>query len=398
MDSLAPASALAKNGLYRVGTDLFNHKINALTAATLSKKPVIWEFGNQTWNNLDWKKDDGLPLMYWYKERARQLREKYDYLILAFSGGADSHNIASVFLKENIKIDEVWCDQPLEHTQDYNFNKLDLSAGNMPSEWEFAIKPQLAQLSALTDWKITITDSTKSMDDEDSEDSLLVTQYSYYATIKRWRMLDRIIEQASKTHQRVGVMVGIEKPNFVLVNGVLCSYFSDGFMQIKTEYTERVKRDIEYFYWAPELPELHRSQCHSFLKFLQANPSKISQCVHGKISRDLSIQLPENQTLTEANQTFRLLLNDSIYPFWQTGTFQVHKPLNKLYHNEFYDWMKVKFKNHRALESNRSSLDNRLRSLAPEFLLYGVDGKTILNYKFFQTKYYPIALIKDLTQ
>ena len=116
VDSTAQAHLLAKNGLYRVGTDLFNPKINALKAATQTKQSVTWEFGNQTWNALDWKTDDGLGVVHWYKERAKQLRDNYDYLILAFSGGADSNNIANVFRYADLKIDEVWCDQPLKHT------------------------------------------------------------------------------------------------------------------------------------------------------------------------------------------------------------------------------------------------------------------------------------------
>lgn len=391
VDSTAPAHVLAKNGLYRVGDDLFNHKINALKAATRTNQTVTWEFGNQVWNKLDWKKDDGLGVLYWYKQRARELRDKYDYLILAFSGGADSNNIANVFMSENLKIDEVWCDQPIKHTEDYKFNTQDLSAGNMPSEWEFAIKPQLKKIQELTDWKITLTDSTASMMDEDCEDTLEISQYSYYATVKRWRVLDDLVRKANDKYNRVGVIIGIEKPNFVLINGILCSMFTDMTMQYKSDFNVHIQREVEFFYWAPDMPELHRAQCHAFANYVQANPHHINNFWKASINPDLTIKLHETRPVTELSQDFRVLLNHCIYPFWNHDTFQVGKPKSKLYHNEFYDWMKIKFPNHRALDSHRSNLDNTLRSLAPQFLEFDQDGKTILTYKHFHSKFYPIV-------
>ena len=373
VDSTAPAHVLAKNGLYRVGEDLFNYKINALKAATLTKQPVVWEFGNQAWNTLDWKKDDGKSVLHWYKQRAQQLRDQYDYLILAFSGGADSNNIANVFMASDLKIDEVWCDWPLKHTNDYNCNNQDRSASNMPSEWKFSIKPQLEQMQSKTDWKITITDSTASMTDEDSEDTLMITQYSYYATVKRWRVLDDLVRDASTKHKKVGVIIGIEKPNFMLVNGVLCSFFSDATIQYKSDYNEHIQRDVEFFYWSPDMPELHRAQCQTFVKFLQNNPHHIANCVSSRITSNLTVELANTQPLNELSKEYRLMLNDCIYPFWNQNIFQVDKPKNKLYHNEFYDWMKLQFGNHRALDSHRFNLNNTLQSVSREFLSFDDD-------------------------
>jgi len=46
-------------------------------------------------------------LDFLYALRARQLREKYDYLVLYFSGGADSTNILKTFIDNNIFLDEI---------------------------------------------------------------------------------------------------------------------------------------------------------------------------------------------------------------------------------------------------------------------------------------------------
>lgn len=42
-----------------------------------------------------------------YRRRAVQLREDYDYLVLIYSGGIDSHTILETFLENNIKLDEI---------------------------------------------------------------------------------------------------------------------------------------------------------------------------------------------------------------------------------------------------------------------------------------------------
>ena len=42
-----------------------------------------------------------------YRQRAHQLRDKYDYVVLWFSGGADSNNVLNSFIDNDIKIDEV---------------------------------------------------------------------------------------------------------------------------------------------------------------------------------------------------------------------------------------------------------------------------------------------------
>jgi hypothetical protein len=141
------------------------------------------------------------------------------------------------------------------------------------------------------------------------------------------------------------------------------------------------------------MPELHRAQCYAFANYIQSNPAKVSDFWNARIDHNLTIKFDNVRPITELSQDFRLMLNHCVYPFWNHSTFQVEKPKNKLYHNEFYDWMKVKFPKHRALDSHRSNLDNTLHSLSPEFLSFDNDGKTILNYKWFYSKFYPVTKI-----
>jgi hypothetical protein len=394
-DSTASFEMLAKNGLYQVGQDWFNHKVNALKAATITKQDVKWYFCDEVWNNLNWKHDDGLPLTHWYTERVKQLREKYDYLILSFSGGADSQNILETFLQSNTKLDEVWVDWPLHYTQDLPANTFDRSASNMPSEWKYSIKPALDDLSRRNpDCKITITDSTAPLEDEDQEDSLEVSQYGYYATIKRWRCLDNIVKERSSKYKKVGIVMGVDKPQFVIVKNVLCAYFTDEVLQYKSDSIGDADRNVEFFYWAPELPELARSQTHAILNYLRKNPDFAEQTFHGKIEN--SQVTPISSDFTKTATVTRDTLNYSIYPHWNPSTFQTHKPENYIYHNEIYDWLKNKFAISRALQSHRAVLDNTLLGIDERFFKMNPKTQKMSNYKACHTRFYPVGTLRDL--
>lgn len=62
---------------------------------------------NDAFDKADWTKEPTKSLKQLYKERAQQLRDDYDYLIVYFSGGSDSITMVNAFLNNNIKIDEI---------------------------------------------------------------------------------------------------------------------------------------------------------------------------------------------------------------------------------------------------------------------------------------------------
>lgn len=389
VDSVADLESLAKNGVYKVGQDFFNHKFNALRAASLTHQPVDWHFGQSAWHNFDWTQQDGFGLAHWYRQRAMQLRDKYDYLILAFSGGADSANILDTFRLNDIALDEVWCDWPLQHTADLRPDCHDRSASNMFSEWHFSIKPQLERLRAATDWKITLTDSTSEMEDEDLEDTSTVSQYCYYATVKRWRRLRQLVAIANKTHNKIGVIVGVDLPQLIIINGVLCVYFKDSLLQIKTDYHDGSMHDIEYFYWSTEMPELPRCQCHTILQWIVGDPKSQQALAQGRMDPAQQIQIMH----TPDGEYTRYFLKKILYPTWDLDTFQVEKPRGKLYHNEFYDWMLRKFHGHRSFQSHRACLDSSFHDIDDQWLCRDSDTNLILDYQPFMTKFYPVGRV-----
>lgn len=67
----------------------------------------VFHYNDKIFGGIDWTINPPMSLKQMYVERAKQLRDKYDYLILAFSGGTDSNEILETFLENNIFIDEI---------------------------------------------------------------------------------------------------------------------------------------------------------------------------------------------------------------------------------------------------------------------------------------------------
>lgn len=62
---------------------------------------------NNIFNSLDWSKEPIESLKTLMSQRAFQLREKYSYIIVYFSGGSDSTTVLNTFVSNNIPIDEI---------------------------------------------------------------------------------------------------------------------------------------------------------------------------------------------------------------------------------------------------------------------------------------------------
>ena len=74
----------------------------------MKEDKVSFYFHDDYFSQFDWTKEPQQSLKELYKQRAIQLRDKYDYLILSYSGGSDSHQALETFLNNNIFIDEIF--------------------------------------------------------------------------------------------------------------------------------------------------------------------------------------------------------------------------------------------------------------------------------------------------
>ena len=146
-------------GYYKVGNLEFSSKIQACIHSTATKMPVEWVFNDNVFNSYDWTVEPKEDILELYRRRAQQLRDKYDYLILYFSGGSDSYNVLRSYIDNGIKLDEIcvkWCTRVID-SGIYTPNTIDTTAYNYLSEWDYAIKPVLDEIKISNpEIKITI--------------------------------------------------------------------------------------------------------------------------------------------------------------------------------------------------------------------------------------------------
>ena len=101
---LQTSEQLVPRGFYRVGNQKFYNKIEALMAGDMQNIHPTWDFHDEHFSRFNWAKEPEQELGYWYSLRCQQIRDKYSYITLHFSGGSDSHNILTHFYKNNIQI------------------------------------------------------------------------------------------------------------------------------------------------------------------------------------------------------------------------------------------------------------------------------------------------------
>jgi hypothetical protein len=147
----------------------FSNKIDALVYATKNDTKVTFAYHDEIWKKFNKNLLGKIPLNQLYKEQAQRLRDKYQYLILYYSGGADSHNILMTYINNNIKLDEIivrW-PKPLTEGKLYTPNNVDNTTRNIWSEWDYAVKPTLDWLKQNhPEIKITIKDYIEDLNEK----------------------------------------------------------------------------------------------------------------------------------------------------------------------------------------------------------------------------------------
>jgi hypothetical protein len=94
-------------GFYSVGDYETYSKLEAIEKSKEVNKPFFWNFNEYETNHFDWTVEPTESLDELYRQRAQEIRDKYDYVVLMFSGGRDSSNIFHAFTSNNIKLDEI---------------------------------------------------------------------------------------------------------------------------------------------------------------------------------------------------------------------------------------------------------------------------------------------------
>jgi hypothetical protein len=373
-DDTATVPFVAKNGYYIVGNKNFNFKFNALMHATQTQQDVQWEFNTAQFRALDWRTPLQVDIRSLYQQRAQQLRDRYDYLMLCFSGGSDSTTILKSFINNNIHLDEIICDWPLAHTSNWSVSR-DPTPFNHMSEWELAIRPMLDHVRTHHPRiKITITDTTQDLSVEDTEHTFTISHMGPYQSTKRYKNVAERFGEINQKHSGAAVIMGCDKPHVFIDRGVFCTILADQHCFFKSSHVPD-PRVVEYFFWSSDMPEIAREQAHLIYQHLLARPQ-------------LRLLFDEDKSQYSTYRTE--LIKSIIYPDWDRSIFQANKAESTLWSSQHAWILKEKTP---ALDAWQSVLTSHLNTVAPKYLNFYPGSRRVHSVKSLYSRAFPIGIM-----
>lgn len=269
-------------GLYKVGQSIFRSKTLAQMESIKTNKPLEFDFNDRVFDLYDWTKEPepAVGINEFYRRRAQQLRDKYEYLVLMYSGGPDSQVVLDTFLDNNIHLDEVVNANSYSKTQ-----QLENTTHN--TDFFYNVKPNLDKILSRDNNKIKITildeiEITKKIFEDAS------SQLEYYERLfnsvtfpSAWLFRGTWIKHVPHVWNkflngvRVGIIYGYDKPSVDVHNGKYYWNASDSFVMdssfaFTTDADLKGHNAIETFYQTPDMPELSIKQAHILKNFLNS--------------------------------------------------------------------------------------------------------------------------------
>ena len=338
-----------KLGFYTVGDQIFYSKLEALMSATKTNQFPHWNFNNDTFGALDWQVEPEVNIKEMYRLRAQQLRDRYDYIRLEFSGGADSSTILFSFLLNKIPLDEVVFRYPKSGDHNMDPDPHNSKAENFLSEYEYATKPALKWIADVSPGtKITIHDFSEDMIKAELDETWIFRAKDFLQPSHAFKH-DNISHidhrRLSETGKSICILYGIDKPKVCIKDGKWYTYFIDfqanHANSVVYEYTNLTN---EYFYWTPDFPEIVHKQVHIVKNWFSAKQNQFLQHL---------VRWPNHAVAQRT--AFEHIIRPMIYPDWDPTTFQVSKPSNNFY-PEMDHWFYTNFKDSTAYMNWKAGL------------------------------------------
>jgi hypothetical protein len=302
-------------------------------------EPVKFWYNDDVFSQLDWTQEPDISLDDLYVQRAKQLREEYDYIILSYSGGSDSNEILEICLNNNIFIDEV---------QVYNYEKcieridplallLDRNL-SIFLDYQRAVIPDLKRLCLRSpNTKITVIDVS-----DDFMADIYKNNFDFIRMDKQFgktsvhgtlvRLGSGYIHHYNAKHfkcskNKVAFIRGFEKPLFNMKNGELIFHFSDILLNgvNHVRYHNWNMYTIENFFWTADSPLIPLKQSHVLKRAFEQNPAYYSDLVSWIQNRNSHKWKVIPSFVKEYG--FDRTFIPYIYKYWPTNKFNSRKPV-----------------------------------------------------------------------
>lgn len=272
-----------KHGYYLVNGIKTFSKFEAWQLSGHDTSKIEFIFNDDVYNTYDWSKEPEEDIYELYKRRAIQLRKKYDYIVLIYSGGIDSHTILETFLENDLRIDEICT---------FSNNDVQAKTEKFNQEVYNAAIPFVETLDLnKLGTKFRLINIGQLVIDQLSDTYHFENFEHYSLSTPFWRtaVSNQVLKAKVDDHRKlveagksVCYLWGHEKPTIKISNQNYCITIADGFsgnFGAKQYNNREVLKNTfhnfydEAFYICREFPEISIKQGHMLANFM-SNISK----------------------------------------------------------------------------------------------------------------------------
>lgn len=325
---------------YTVGNKIFTDKIEAIVYANQTLADIEWHFNDDLYSNVNWTVEPDLSMDQLYKIRAQQIRDDYDYVIVMFSGGADSVNVVNTFLNNGIKIDEIVASAPLSGLRDWKDTDKDISVENVISETKFVQLPYMNEFASKhPEIKLTLNDYFEDILTYKTDEWIYKSGEWIHPTAASRYSLEKFkhLRELADSGKKIGIVYGIDKPSLIKNKNDLYISVSDLAVNVPRQPFDRVYPNVEnvLFYWSANMPLILVKQAHEVAKFMYKPENKTTL----QYLSDRENPLPFERARMRQSNWERCII-PCIYPTTVKPVFQGHKSIRMFFagHDQwFYD-------------------------------------------------------------
>jgi hypothetical protein len=266
-----------KFGFYQVGDFKTYSKVEAIEFSKKTGKPVHWNFNELDFSAYNWQIEPTADINVLYQRRAKQIRERYDYIVLWWSGGADSYTMLKAFVDQGLFVDEI--------ATFHNYGGDGSWDSYLNSEVKRVAMPiaeKLLENSPNTKFRLVDhLDYQKNLYSVD--DNKFDFLYKANAIFSPNQLARRYIREKEKDYldlfsqgKTVCFVWGMDKPRVVQEpNGKYALRIVDIVDNCVNPETQRLNRAWEYdefFYWSPDGKDIMAKQGHMIMRYLKNVP------------------------------------------------------------------------------------------------------------------------------
>lgn len=356
-------------GYYRVGTETFEDKTSALLYASTMKMDLEWVFCNDVFDRVDWTTEPTLDLDTFYRMRAQQIREQFDYVIIMCSGGGDSTNVIWSFLRNGIHVDEVIAGAPFSGLNNWQHQARDNTADNTISETVYAQLPLINDISQqYPRVRITLHDYFQNMLAYETDEWLLRSgDWIHPTSVARYDLESfPHIRDLAEAGKRVAIVYGIDKPNLLVTKeNTLRMAMSDLAVNVQRPPFKKDYPNVEnvLFYWTADMPEMLVKQAHVLARWIMLPENAATR----RYMYDFNNPPPTMEANRIRQSIYERAIIPCIYPSTARKVFQGHKP-TRMFLGEHDGWFYRLHNKTRMFEMIDSDFRNFIKNIDPSLL------------------------------